>query len=67
MSNPRIVTGILERHPPLLFLKSDAGHRWRLEVDEQRVTGLIGLRVRVKGRSKEGTISVEGTFPDNTD
>lgn len=32
-----------------LVLVTDAGHAWFLDVDEDRVSHLIGLRVNVKG------------------
>lgn len=56
----REVEGILERHHLWLFVKTDAGHRWRLDVDEQRVSGLLGLRVKVTGRLNGSTFKVEG-------
>jgi len=52
--------GRLERHHIWLFLKTDAGHHWRLDMDERRAAGLIGLRVEVKGPMKDGAIAVEG-------
>ncbi len=50
----------MERHHIWLFLKTDAGHHWRLDMDERRAAGLIGLRVKVKGPMKDGAIAVEG-------
>lgn len=56
----RTEVGRLVRHHIWLFLQTDAGHHWRLDVDERRVAGLIGLRVEVKGAMKDGALAVEG-------
>jgi Protein of unknown function (DUF5818) len=57
----REVEGILERHHPVwLFVRTDAGHRWRLDVDEDRVRGLLGLRVKATGNQNGNVIKVEG-------
>jgi hypothetical protein len=56
----REVEGILERHHVWLFVRTAAGHRWRLDVDEQRVRGLLGLRVKATGNQNGNTIEVEG-------
>ena len=59
-SRSREIEGVLERHHAWLFLKTDAGHRWRLDVDEQRVRGLLDLRVKVTGSLDGNTLKVEG-------
>lgn len=59
-SAERTEVGRLERHHMWFFLKTDAGHHWRLGMDERRAAGLIGLRVEVKGSMKDGAIAVEG-------
>jgi hypothetical protein len=55
----REVEGVLERHHTWLFVETDAGHRWRLDVDERRIIGLLGLRVRATGILSSGTIRVD--------
>lgn len=59
-SAQRTEVGRLERHHIWLFLITDAGHHWRLVMDERRAAGLIGLRVEVKGLINDGAIAVEG-------
>ena len=59
-SKSREVEGVLERHHFWLFVKTDAGHRLRLDVDEQRVSGLLGLRVKATGTLNGSTLKVEG-------
>ena len=59
----RTEVGRLERHHVWLFLRTDAGHHWRLDMDERRATGLVGLRVEVNGSVKNGTITVDGIVP----
>lgn len=59
-SAQRPEVGRLERHHIWLFLKTDAGHHWRLDMDGRRAAGLIGLRVEVKGPIKDGAVAVEG-------
>jgi hypothetical protein len=56
----RKVEGVLERYHVWLFVRTDSGHRWRLDVDEQRVHGLLGLRVKATGNQHGNTIKVEG-------
>ena len=56
----REVEGVLERHHVRLFVRTDSGYRWRLDVDEQRVHGLLGLRVKAVGNEHGNTIKVEG-------
>jgi len=56
----REVEGVLERHHVWLFVRTDAGHRWHLDVDEQRVQGLLGLRVKATGNQNGNTITVKG-------
>lgn len=55
----REVEGVLEHHHVWLFVRTDAGHRWRVDVDEQRVRGLLGLRVKVTGNQNGNAITVE--------
>ena len=52
-------TGLLKRGGEWLFLENDAGHHWRLDVEEDRARPLVGLRVRVRGRGGRGTIKVK--------
>lgn len=52
-------TGLLRRGGERLFLDNGTGHVWRLDVADDRVRGLIGLRVRVKGPAERGAIRVE--------
>jgi len=56
----REVEGVLERHHIWLFVRTDSGHHWRLDVDEQRVHGLLGLRVKATGNQHGDTIKVGG-------
>ena len=50
----------MECHFGLHFIKTAAGHRWRLDVDERRLAGLLGLRVRATGELTGGALKVEG-------
>lgn len=59
-SSSKELEGTLERHHVWLFIKTDGGQRWRLDVDERRVAGLLGLRVRAVGAVSGGTLKVEG-------
>ena len=59
-ANSLEVEGLLERHHVWLFAKTDTDDRWRLNVYEPRVVGLLGLRVKVTGSSIGGTLKVEG-------
>jgi len=58
-SVPRDESGLLIRAGEWLLLRTTAFHHWRLNVDEERVHHLIGLKVRVIGKASGNTISVE--------
>jgi hypothetical protein len=58
-TQPRDVTGVLERHIFFLFVRDASGHHWRLDVEEARVAHLAGLKVRVTGKAATGIIRVE--------
>jgi hypothetical protein len=52
-------TGELCRCSPSgLFLRTDAGHFWFLDIEERRAEFLIGLRVRIKGLKAGRSIRV---------
>jgi hypothetical protein len=60
VAEAREVEGQLERHHIWFFVKTDAGRSWRLDVDERRVAGLLGLRVSATGVLSGGSIKVHG-------
>jgi hypothetical protein len=59
----RTETGVLEQHYRWFFVRTKAGHRWRIEGDQRRFEYLRGMSVEVTGRVVRGTIIVEGVRP----
>lgn len=56
----RQAIGVLRRFPQQqIYLSTGHGHLWRLEVDDDRILGLVGLRVEVEGRQRGDLIIVE--------
>lgn len=59
----REATGKLGRFPnEVLVLATDSGHVWFLDVDENRVSHLVGLRVTVRGDRVGRTLRVTGVI-----
>lgn len=53
-------TGVLEQHFQWFFVRTKAGHRWRIEGDKQRFEHLKGMAVEVNGPFVQGAIVIEG-------
>jgi hypothetical protein len=62
-SEYRTETGILERHFDWFFVRTKAGHRWRIQADQRRFEHLLGMPVQVNGPYRDGAIELEGITP----
>ena len=59
----KMETGVLEQHFIWFFVRTMAGHRWRIEGDHRRFQHLKGMTVEVNGPLVRGAIVVEGIRP----
>lgn len=59
----KTVTGVLEQHHQWFFVRTSAGHRWRIEGDQRRFEHLKGMAIEVNGSTVQGMIVIEGIRP----